>query len=53
MVSLGGSADAADGWTLHDFDPAPDYAGAIIYPDAPRSLQTAPVVSLDDLLGAI
>jgi 4'-phosphopantetheinyl transferase len=53
MVSLGGSADAAEGWTLHDFDPAPDYAGAIIYPDAPRSLQTAPVVSLDDLLGAI
>jgi 4'-phosphopantetheinyl transferase len=50
MVSLAGSVDAAGGWTLHSFDPAPDYAGAIAYGDSPRSIQAGPVVSVDDLL---
>jgi len=49
MVSLGGSEDAARSWTMHDFDPAPEYAGAIAYPDGPRSVQFLPIVSLDDL----
>jgi 4'-phosphopantetheinyl transferase len=50
MVTLGGSAEAARGWTLHDFTPAQQYAGAIAYPDQPRRLQAAPVVSVDELL---
>ena len=50
MVSLGGSVDAARGWTLHDFTPAPDYAGAIAYPDIPRALHAIPSLTLDGLL---
>ncbi len=50
MVSLGGSPDAARAWTLHDFDPAPEYAGAIAYRDAPRSIQAGSVISVDELL---
>ncbi len=50
MVSLAGGADAARGWTLHDFDPGADYAGAIAYPDVARSLQTGSIVTLDELL---
>jgi len=50
MVSLGGSEDAARGWSLHDFDPAPDYAGAIAYPDAPRSIHGGSVITSDQLM---
>jgi 4'-phosphopantetheinyl transferase len=50
MVSIAESEDAARGWTLHDFTPAPDYAGAIAYPDEPRVLQARPVVAVDELL---
>jgi 4'-phosphopantetheinyl transferase len=50
MVSLDGSNDAARHWSLYDFTPAPDYAGAIAYPDDPRSIQTSPLVSVDGLL---
>ena len=50
MVSLDGSERRCARWTLHDFHPAPDYAGAIAYADQPRSIQTGPVVSLDGLL---
>lgn len=50
MVSLGGSEDAARGWTLHDFDPAPDCAGAIAYPDGLRHIHAGPVVGFDELL---
>jgi 4'-phosphopantetheinyl transferase len=50
MVSLEGSADEARAWTLHDFDPAPEYSGAIAYRDAPRSIQGRPVISVDELL---
>jgi 4'-phosphopantetheinyl transferase len=52
MVRLAGSVDAAGGWTLHDFTPAPTYAGAIAYPDQPRSVLSGPPVSLDELLQA-
>jgi 4'-phosphopantetheinyl transferase len=50
MVSLGGSEDAGRGWTLHDFDPAPDCAGAIAYPDGPRSIHAGHVIAVDELL---
>jgi 4'-phosphopantetheinyl transferase len=50
MVSLGGSEDAARGWTLHDFDPAPECAGAIAYPDGPRPIHAGAVVAVDELL---
>ncbi len=50
MVSLEGSEEAARGWTLHHFDPAPDYAGAIAYHDQARSIQTVHLSSLDHLL---
>jgi 4'-phosphopantetheinyl transferase len=53
MVSLGGSQDAARGWSMHDFDPAPECAGAIAYSDAPRSVVEHPVVGSDHLIGAI
>jgi 4'-phosphopantetheinyl transferase len=53
MVSLGGSEDAARGWSMQDFDPAPECAGAIAYPDAPRSILEYPVVGSDHLIGAI
>jgi 4'-phosphopantetheinyl transferase len=53
MVSLDGSNDAARRWTLYDFIPAPDYAGAIAYPDQPRSIQTNPLLSVDSLLEAL
>ena len=51
MVSLDGSADAARGWSMHDFDPAPECAGAIAYPDTPRSIQSATMASFDNLAG--
>jgi 4'-phosphopantetheinyl transferase len=50
MVSMAGVADAAQAWTLHQYDPGPGYTGAIAYPDAPRSVQTGPIVTLDELL---
>jgi 4'-phosphopantetheinyl transferase len=50
MVSLDGSEDAAHGWTLHSFDPAPGFAGAIVYPDVPRLLQSVPMMGMDELL---
>jgi 4'-phosphopantetheinyl transferase len=50
MVSLDGSEDAARGWTLHSFDPAPGFAGAIVYPDVPRVLRPVPTMGMDELL---
>src|SRR5579863_8302317 len=38
ITHLGASEEAARGWTLDAFDPAPGYAGAIAYPDKPRAL---------------
>jgi len=50
FVSLGGSEEAARGWTLESFDPAPGYTGAVAYPDRPRPLRARPLISVDDLL---
>src|SRR5580692_7466687 len=36
MLGIDGSAEAARGWTLHHFDPAPDFTGAVAYPDRAR-----------------
>ena len=53
MVTLEGSAEAARGWTIHHFIPAPDYTGAVAYPDKPRVLQARPVASVEELLAAL
>jgi 4'-phosphopantetheinyl transferase len=57
MVLLGGSEERARGWTLHDFDPAPDYEGAIAYPGQPRTIHyghpAGSILSVDDLLGEL
>jgi 4'-phosphopantetheinyl transferase len=50
MVALDGSAAAAELWTLHAFTPAPDYAGAIAYPDRPRLLTVHALWTVDELL---
>ncbi len=50
MVSLDGSAAAAERWTLHTFTPAPDYAGAIAYQDRERPLISHALVTVDKLL---
>jgi hypothetical protein len=53
MLSIAGSEEAARRWTLHAFTPAPEYAGAITYPDGPRLLHAGPVIPVDDLLEAL
>jgi 4'-phosphopantetheinyl transferase len=53
MISLDGSGEAASRWTLYSFTPAPEHAGAIAYPDQPRSVHTGPMVSMDGLLEAL
>jgi 4'-phosphopantetheinyl transferase len=53
MVSIAGSHEAARRWTLHEFTPAPDCAGAIAYPDELRSLHAGPILSVDELLGDV
>jgi 4'-phosphopantetheinyl transferase len=52
VVWSAGEAEAR-GWTMHEFDPGPGYAGAIAYPDAPRPVQTAPIITVDELLGEL
>ncbi|MBV9770481.1 MAG: 4'-phosphopantetheinyl transferase superfamily protein [Bryobacterales bacterium] len=49
MLSLEGSVDAARRWTLCDFTPAQDYAGAIAYAGQPRLVLSGETVSLDEL----
>lgn len=51
MVSLQGSEEAARAWTFQEFALAPEYAGAIAYRDAPRSMVVRAASSLDGLLG--
>ncbi len=53
MVRLNGSEDAAHDWTVHAFDPAPGYAGAIAYPEQPRKLAAQPLVTMDELLNKL
>jgi len=53
MLELGGSAEAAKGWTLRDFVPAPGFAGAVTYCNHPRRLAVEPLLSVDELLQAL
>jgi 4'-phosphopantetheinyl transferase len=53
MVSLNGSAPAAQSWTMHAFSPAPDYTGAIAYLDQERSVATHRLVGIDELLSML
>jgi len=53
MITLDGSAEAAERWTLHAFSPAPDYAGAIAYRDSPRPLRAYPLVTVDEMLEGV
>ncbi len=50
VLSVEGSAEAAARWTLHEFTPAHDYAGAVAYPCQPRPLLAQPRASIDELL---
>jgi 4'-phosphopantetheinyl transferase len=50
FISIDGSADAASDWALQSFDPGPDYAGALAYPDTPRAIHAGPVISIDELM---
>jgi 4'-phosphopantetheinyl transferase len=53
MVHLGGSVDAAACWTLHGFDPFPDYIGALAYPDAQRPIVSHGLLRADELLDSL
>jgi 4'-phosphopantetheinyl transferase len=50
MLGLNGNAEAAKGWTLQTFTPAPDYAGAIAYRDRERPLTIEPLRSAAELM---
>ena len=50
LLDLGGSREAARGWTMHDFFPEPGYAGAVAYPDQPRRLVIRPVLAAGDIV---
>jgi len=53
MLSLGGSAEAAQAWTLEEFAPAPGFVGALAYRDQPRPLHIRPMVTAEELLSAV
>jgi 4'-phosphopantetheinyl transferase len=50
LLELGASIEAARCWTMHDFIPAPDYAGALAYPERERPVVIQPPVAAGDLL---
>jgi 4'-phosphopantetheinyl transferase len=50
LVHLARDPIAAGAWTLHDLTPAPRYAAALAYQDAPRPLETFKVVNPKQLL---
>jgi hypothetical protein len=47
---LEGDPIAAQAWTLKDVTPAPGYAAALAYRDAPRPLETFPFFNPKQLL---
>jgi len=53
IVHLGGSAEAAAGWSMHDFAPAPEYFGAVTYPDRARTFKLHPLLSAEELLSRL
>jgi 4'-phosphopantetheinyl transferase len=52
MLCLGGSIEAAKGWTFHDFAPAPEFIGALAYPGRQRPVLFEPLLTADALLDA-
>ncbi len=50
LLELGGSVEAARCWTMHDFIPAPEYIGALAYPERERPVVIQPWLAADDLL---
>jgi 4'-phosphopantetheinyl transferase len=50
LLCVAGSAEAARGWTMHGFRPAPGYTGALAYPDQPRRLVAKPLLTASDLM---
>jgi 4'-phosphopantetheinyl transferase len=50
MLDLGGSAEAARNWSLHEFRPSPGYLGAVAYPGQPRRVEFLPLIEAQDLL---
>ncbi len=53
MVCLGGSTEAAGVWTLYDFSPAAEHAGALAYLGPPRALLVHPLMKAEELLNAV
>lgn len=47
---LGESQTEAQAWTLHNLEPAPQYAAALAYRDRPRSVRLFPVIEPEALL---
>jgi 4'-phosphopantetheinyl transferase len=50
MLCLGGSIEAANGWTMHDFAPAPGFVGAIAYAGHAREIVFNRLVTASELL---
>ena len=50
LVDVGGNADAAATWTLHDLGTEPGYAAALAYEDAPRPLRVTVPLDVEQLL---
>jgi 4'-phosphopantetheinyl transferase len=53
ILCLGGSIEAAKGWTMHHFDPAPGFVGAIAYPGCSREILFNRLVTVDELLALL
>ncbi len=53
MLSLEGSAEAAQAWTLDQFAPAAGFVGAVAYPDQRRALLVEPLRTAEEMLGAL
>jgi 4'-phosphopantetheinyl transferase len=50
MVHIGGDADEAAAWTLHDLAVEPEYAAALAYRDSPRGIQMSRPLDPAELL---
>jgi 4'-phosphopantetheinyl transferase len=50
IIHIGRDAAAAAAWTLENLEPAPDYAAAVAYRDAPRVLRVEPVVEPNGII---
>jgi 4'-phosphopantetheinyl transferase len=50
MLCVAGSIEAAKGWTMHDFAPAPEFVGAIAYAGRRRDIVFNRLVTVDELL---